>query len=134
MSPTELQALRQKFESLRIPPEDFHHLKHVYVAFAMLDQYDFVSACAKYAQTIRAMAEGVGVPEKFNATITFAFMSVIAERKAQMPDADLESFLKCNADLMSAGVLSEWYSNERLTCASARTQFLLPDRVGIERR
>ena len=132
MEPIELQALLDRFESLEIPPEEFHHNDHVYVAFAMLNKYDFVSACTNYAQTIRSMAEGVGVPEKFNATITFAFMSVIAERKARSPTADLDAFLGDNVDLLSAGVLSEWYSKDRLTSEVARSQFLLPDRAGAQ--
>ena len=129
MGPAESEVLLNRFESLEIAPQDFHHKEHVYVAFSMLEKYDFVTACAKYASTIRAMAESVGVPEKFNATITFAFMSVIAERKARMSNADLTEFLDSNPDLLSASVLADWYTKERLDSEIARSQFLLPDRV-----
>ena len=121
--------LLERFEQLEIHAPDFHHEDHVRVAYAMLDRYEFVEACARYAATIRTMAENVGVPDKFNATITFAFMSLIAERKSQSEPDDVAQFLAANPDLLESDVLSSWYSRERLTSAAARRQFLLPDRA-----
>lgn len=121
--------LLERFEQRQIAAPAFRHQDHVQVAFEMLGKYDFVDACARYASTIRAMAESVGVPEKFNATITFAFMSLIAERKSQMDGADLDSFLAANPDLLDKNVLKGWYTDERLTSAAARRQFLLPDKI-----
>lgn len=74
------------------------------------------------------MAEHVGVAEKYNATITFAFMSLIAERKSLSPSDDFESFLESNPDLLDKSVLRRWYSEKRLFSALARKQFLLPDK------
>ncbi|MEL7024565.1 MAG: hypothetical protein AAGL69_12540 [Pseudomonadota bacterium] len=133
MGHAELPDLLNRFESLEIAPGDFHHDDHVYVAFAMLEKYDYVTACTNYAKTIRKMAESVGVPEKFNATITFAFVSLIAERLTRTEGSGLTEFLEQNPDLLDASVLSQWYSKDRLTSATARRQFLLPDRVAASR-
>lgn len=122
--------LLAQFEEFEISAPDFHHVDHIRVAYEMLSRYDFVDATARYASTIRTMAERVGVPEKYNTTITFAFMSLVAERKAQSMHVDLESFLTANPDLMKKDVLHGWYSTERLTSATARSQFLLPDLAG----
>lgn len=122
-------SLLDEFEQLEIDPHDFHHVDHVRVAYEILNKYDFVDACARYANTIRAMAENVGAAEKFNATITFAFMSLIAERKRRSDSSDVESFLASNSDLLDKDVLKSWYSNERLTSSTARRQFVLPDRA-----
>lgn len=122
--------LLQRFENLDISAPEFHHEDHIRVAFEMLEAYDFVDACSRYAQTIRAMAHSVGVPEKFNTTITFAFMSLVAERKSHSEYADLETFLVANPDLLDKTVLGNWYSEERLHSAQARNQFLLPDAGG----
>lgn len=120
--------LLKKFEQLDIAAPDFHHVDHVKVAYQMLDKYDFVEACTRYAATIRTMAESVGAYEKFNITITFAFMSLIAERKNLIP-SDLKSFLESNSDLLNRNVLHDWYTEKRLASPAARCQFLLPDRV-----
>ena len=76
------ENLLTQFERLEISAPDFHHIDHINVAYKMLEKYDFVDAPGRYASTIRTMAEQVGVPEKYNATITFAFMSLVAERKS----------------------------------------------------
>ncbi|MEM6809806.1 MAG: hypothetical protein AAGA41_00260 [Pseudomonadota bacterium] len=120
-------SLRLRFENLEIPAPDFHHEDHVKVAFEMLEAYDFLEASTRYATTIRTMACRVGVPEKFNVTITLAFMSLVAERKSLCPAADLDTFLAKNNDLLDKHVLRRWYSDERLTSAKARRLFLLPD-------
>lgn len=122
--------LLTQFECLEISAPDFRHSDHLQVAYEMLDKYDFVDSCSLYARTIRAMAESVGVPEKYNATITFAFMSLVAERKGQSINPDFDSFLAANPDLLDKNLLHSWYSRERLGSTAARRQFLLPDQVG----
>ena len=121
-------TLLYRFERLQLSAPDFHHADHVRVAFEILDKYDFIEACSRYARTIKRMADAVGVPEKYNATITFAFMSLISEHKAHSDAADAESFLAANPDLLCKDILSDWYSKDRMTSALARAQFLLPDK------
>lgn len=123
------ERLLTRFERFLIAPADFGHAEHVRVALEMLDAYDFIDACLRYARTIRAMAERAGVPEKFNTTITYAFMSLIAERRALAPDADFETFIAINDDLMDRDILLRWYSPERLRSTAAHRQFLLPDQA-----
>lgn len=123
-------SLLERFEALEIPAPDFHHEDHVRVAYAMLETHDFFEACTRYARTIQEMATRVGVPEKFNATITIAFMSLVAERRAHATHADPALFLADNPDLLDKTLLRGWYSEERLTSATARAQFLLPDLKG----
>ncbi|MEM8499702.1 MAG: hypothetical protein AAF542_16890 [Pseudomonadota bacterium] len=127
---SECQSLLQQFEALKISTPDFHHEEHVRVAFEMLNSYDFVEACSRYANTIQAMAQSAGAPEKYNTTITFAFMSLVAERKANSDHTDVDSFLANNPHLLDRSLLDGWYSKERLTSATARGQFLLPDMGG----
>ncbi len=130
MNPAESHAaLLQRFEQRQIDPVAFAHRDHVMVAFQILDKYEFLEACSQYARVIRGMAEDAGAPEKYNATITIAFMSLIAERKSRMPGADLESFVSGNSDLFDRNVLSRWYSAGRLGSVAARGQFLLPDKT-----
>ncbi|MFQ5634926.1 MAG: hypothetical protein ACE5G3_06310 [Gammaproteobacteria bacterium] len=120
--------LLRRFERGEIEPASFGHRDHVKVACEMLGQYDFVDACTRYTAAIRAMAESAGAPQKFNATITFAFMSLIAERKSRAGSADVDSFLASNPDLLDKNLLRRWYSEERLVSQLAREQFLLPDK------
>lgn len=122
------KKLLEQFEGLEISAPDFHHMDHIKVAYSMLEKYDFIDALVRYASTIRAMAESVGVPEKYNVTITFAFMSLVAERMVNSNFDNVDAFLASNQDLFDKNIVTARYSPERLTSVIARNQFLLPDR------
>ena len=84
---------------------------------------------AEMVLDVVAILEKAGAPEKFNATITLAFLSLIAERMAGKAYTDFAEFETANPDLASMAVLGQWYSKERMTSPTARKQFLMPDRV-----
>lgn len=117
----------RSFEAGKLEPAAFKHTDHVAVAYEMLGAYEFLEACSKYAGNIRALAEKAGAPMKFNATITVAFMSLIAERMVSGNYETFEAFIFDNQDLQSKNLLERWYSPERLNCDTARAVFLMPD-------
>jgi hypothetical protein len=57
-------------------------------------------------------------------------MALIAERRADRPDAGWQDFMDSNRDLVEAprALLNNHYSGRRLHSELARNQFLLPDR------
>jgi hypothetical protein len=118
--------ITRAFQAHAIDSSRFHHAEHVRVAFDLLGTFDFIDAAATYAKGIRVIAAKAGAPEKFNLTVTYAFMSLIAERMAAMPQAGFEEFVSANPDLMSKSALAGWYSDERLHSDTARRVFLLP--------
>ena len=117
----------ERFQNLEIDATTFGHREHIEIAFEMLDAYDFIEALSRYASTIKALTEKHGVPEKYNATITFAFMSLIAERRLHCDAKLFDDFLSTNDDLLEGNILSNWYSRSRLASAEAKQLFLLPD-------
>ncbi len=121
--------LLTQFESLTLSPEEFGHREHVQVAFEMLRKYGFLDACIRISQTINTMATNAGAADKFHVTITFAFLSLIAERIAAKPNIEFEEFLERNSDLLSMKALNRWYSKEQLSSEFARTHFLLPGKA-----
>jgi len=126
MSGDQAELLRS-FEARDLDPGGFRHLHHVAVAYEMLRKYDFMEAAARYADNIRDIADKAGAVGKFNATITFAYMSLIAERMATTEHGTYEEFIARNPDLGSKHVLSKWYAPERLQSDLARSIVLLPD-------
>lgn len=110
-----------------IAPDTFTHGEHLRMAFVMLHRYEFLEAALYYSRALRRMCARAGHPEKFNQTLTIAFLSLIAERIAADPCAEFEAFVAGNPDLMNAGMLARHYSAQRLSGAIARRTFLLPD-------
>lgn len=122
--------LLTRFEAQQIAPSEFGHRQHVQVAFEMLHRYGYIDACTKYSRIIKTMAEAAGASHKFNVTITFAFLSLIAQRISQDSGIrSFETFIASNKDLMSRSVLNAWYSSEELQSEFARTHFMLPAKV-----
>ena len=117
----------EKFLAGDIPAAEFRHADHVRAGYELLRAMDFLDAVSAYGRALKIMTARVGKPEKLHHTITIAFLAVIAERMAQAPDADFDSFLATNPDLMDRSILGRWYKPERLNSDAARCRFLLPD-------
>ncbi|MDH3743078.1 MAG: hypothetical protein OER56_15925 [Hyphomicrobiales bacterium] len=117
----------RSFEDCDIDASDFGHIDHIGVAYAMLRRYDFLDASIKYSNCINTIATKAGAAQKFNTTITLAFLSLIAERMQRAHHETFDDFIAQNQDLLSGNVLAKWYSPERLQSDLARTVFLMPD-------
>lgn len=127
-----MSAYRAKLELMvsgDLDPADFAHADHVGVAWEALTAHGFFEALLIYSDGLKMLVEKAGVPEKFNATVTFAYMSLIAERMHVGPAATVQEFISANPDLLGRGLLDSWYSAPRLTGELARQVPLMPDRV-----
>ena len=120
--------LRAQFEAGTLNPEAFTHVDHVRVAVELLGRYSFLEATARFGRGAEALAARAGAPEKFNATVTLAFMSLIGECLSRGDYRDAEELLLAHPELADRHLLSRWYSPARLASARARRMFVLPDR------
>ena len=138
----QMDELIASFEDARVDPETFNHREHVHIAWCYLQRHDVFDASGRFTAALRRLTQHLGVPEKFNATVTGFFMLMTAERMhsdlAQDEDADLrrqeswEEFCQRNPDLIgsSSTLLRAHYSPERLQSSIAKVLFVLPDRCG----
>ena len=122
-----MNPLLKDFLHDTISPAEFDHKSHVVVAHELLRHHDFNDAHSAYVKHLRALTVRAGVPEKFNATITFAAMSLIAERMGLDEPKEPDAFLDANPDLLRASSFTSGYSKDRLTSDLARHVPLLPD-------
>jgi len=119
------QTFLQCFETGQIAASEFGHREHVRAAFEMLRKYSFLEATSIYSRCLESLARTAGVPEKFNLTMTMAFMSLIAEKMAACPESEFKQFYAANPGL-SQNPLKYWYSPQRLNSPLARKVFLMP--------
>ncbi|MCK7613362.1 hypothetical protein [Roseibium sediminicola] len=120
--------LTDRFEAGTLAPEGFSHVDHIGVACQMLQRYDFLDAAQRYGHALRGLAARAGAPDKFNVTITLAFLGLLAERMAGTAHKSFAEFLEKNPDLTSRTLMATWYSEGRLASGTARQRFLMPDR------
>jgi len=105
----------------------FRHADHIRMAFEILRRHDFPDAAAAFARSLKQIAARAGTPAKYHETITMAFLSLIAERSANVRYTGFESFIEDNCDLLDASILRRWYAPGRLASGIARRTFVLPD-------
>lgn len=106
---------------------DFSHRAHVRAGYLMLkEEPTFGRALDRLANAIRAFAARHGKDGLYHETITVAFMSLIAARKAANDPGDWETFAAAHPDLFEKDILARYYTPDLLRTRRARAVFLLP--------
>lgn len=126
-------AFLAAFRDTSLPPSAFHHRDHVRMAWLYLRESGAAEAPARFASDLQRFAVAKGVPGLYHATITGAYMAIIAERIAVTPTDAWDAFADAHPDLLTwkPGVLDRYYTDARLKSPLARTQFLMPDRAPL---
>lgn len=106
-----------------VPCTGLGHAAHLGTAHAALRRWEFFEAAYRYAAAIRATAATAGAPDKFNATVTLAFICLVAER---IGDEDSATFVAQNPDLGAEALAKAGYDAPRLADPKARRIGLLP--------
>lgn len=125
------RAACDAFVAGTLPSDAFHHADHVRMAWVYVREFGLESASRQFVDDLKRFAVAKGVPGLYHATITQAYLSILAERVAATPTATWTEFAAAHPDLLrwKPGVLDGYYSPERLWCEAARLWFLLPDRA-----
>lgn len=117
----------------QVDPTAFRHRDHVAAALASLRRYEFFEATERYARALRVLVARAGVPDKYNATLTLAFMSLVAEAHQADPTADADALLERHPALRDIGAVRARYATGRLEQAHARRCVILPDAADATR-
>lgn len=107
----------------------FPHREHVRVAWLYLGEAPIESAVPAFCRDLRKFAAAKGAHGLFHATITWAFLILVNERR--VAGETFEGFAERNADLFARkpSILDRYYSAETLSSARARERFVFPDRA-----
>lgn len=126
-----------RFEDCSLGADFFHHADHIRMAFLYLCRYPAWEAVRRFSRSLERFAAALGKPERYNETMTWAFMFLIRERMARAGGRlSWVEFAVENADLLDwkENVLKKYYREETLSSELAKRTFLFPDKavVGIE--
>jgi FAD/FMN-containing dehydrogenase len=125
-APRSPHALADGLEQATLAAAGFGHREHLAAAYALLQRHPFAEAAWRYARGIERLATGAGAPEKFNTTVTLAWLSLVAEAMADSPRAGFDRLLANHPPLLDRHRLQDWYAPHRLYGDRARRMFLLP--------
>jgi len=113
-----------------MPPAGFDHLGHLRAAWLLLQRRPLEDAVSETCNAIARLATRLGVPGKYNRTLSEALVRLMAHGGATDRTLSWPDFLAANADLAGGArlVLARHYSDATLNSAMAQERFTPPDR------
>lgn len=113
-----------------MPPSGFDHLGHLHATWLLLQRRPLEAAVEETCDAIARLAAHLGVPGKYNRTISEALVRLMAHGGGADPALSWPRFLAANVELKddALGVLARHYSDQTLTSPAARERFVPPDR------
>jgi hypothetical protein len=119
------------FESATVDPAAFRHRDHLYVAWCYLRALPLEEALARYVRHLRELTAALGVPHKFHATMTWAYVVLLHAAMERSPRATFDELLAENPTLADhrSGALYDHYDRAQLDSDAARRGFVLPRRA-----
>ena len=121
----------EAMEAGTIDPDAFDHEAHINVAWLYLERYPLTDAIDRFTKALQRLTRKLGVPDKYNETISWFYMLLIEERRSVSPAGNWIAFRQTNSDLFSRGdnILERYYSKELIFSDRARQSFVLPNRL-----
>lgn len=126
------QEWMEHFENATLANDSFHHADHVKMSFLYLQKYSGLEPLERFSTALARFARAHGKADRYNETITWAFLLLVRERMARFGfSPSWEEFAASNPDLLrwDDHVLKKYYRAETLSSELAKSVFLFPDRL-----
>lgn len=120
----------ERFEQGIPHGEGFHHADHVRVGFVYVCEFSIFEALEKFSSALKSLAIKNGRADRYNETITWAYLFLIRERLTRAGGKlEWEEFVEQNPDVLAWGpnILSRYYREDTLKSDLAKSIFLMPD-------
>jgi hypothetical protein len=110
------------------PPGPFGHHEHLRLTWLVLDRESTVDAAAeRVSATIRQLAQVHGRPQRYNRTVSEAWVRIVAHCRAAGPAEPFEDMLARYPWLFDKRLLLRHYSNGVLASPQGRRLWVAPD-------
>jgi hypothetical protein len=107
----------------------FGHRQHVHLSWLAVRRYGTAGASRLVCAGIRRTARYAGAPQKYHATMSRAWIELIAYHVAEHDTEDFDDFVDRNPPLLDKRLLLRFYEPATLAAPAARTSWVDPDRA-----
>lgn len=107
--------------------EHFGHRQHVHVTWLAVRRYGTTAATDLVSDGIRGVARYHGTPQKYNATVSRAWVELVGHHAEHSRAADFDAFADQNTALLDKKLLARFYRSSTLAGDAARTGWVEPD-------
>ena len=125
MNDDEFQALMSE-----VTTDRFGHREHVHLTWLAVRRHGTPAAISLLAGGLRRTARYAGAPQKYNATLSRAWVELVGHHVDHEPDVtDFAAFADRNPALLDKRLIARFYQPATLASPSARTGWAPPDRA-----
>jgi hypothetical protein len=107
--------------------ERFGHRQHVHLTWLAVRRCGVPGATALVSDGIRRTARYAGVPQKYNATVSRAWVELVGHHVAEREEDDFAVFVDHNPALLDKRLLTRFYRPATLAGTPARSGWVEPD-------
>ncbi len=105
----------------------FGHSEHLELAWTLLGRLPAPVALVTIQRLLRNLAATHGMPERFHATLTEAWVRVVARHRQLDPGRSFEDFLTLHPMLRDPSLISRHYAAGSLARSESRRSWVEPD-------
>ncbi|MFJ9542452.1 hypothetical protein ACIRPX_35055 [Streptomyces sp. NPDC101225] len=105
----------------------FGHRQHVHLTWLAVRRYGSDAAVDLMCDGIQRTARYSGVPQKYNATVSRAWVELVGHHVGESDTADFDTFARRHPALLDKKLLTRFYRSSTLADARARAGWVEPD-------
>jgi hypothetical protein len=125
----DFRAFEELLTDVMRDADRFGHREHVHLTWLAVRRYGPSSAATVVGSGIQRTARYAGVPQKYNETVSRAWVAMIAHHVAQDPSDDFAAFAHRNAALLDKRLIARHYHPATLATPAAKDGWVEPDRA-----
>ncbi|WP_198536239.1 MULTISPECIES: hypothetical protein [Pseudofrankia] len=107
--------------------EQFGHREHVHLTWLAVRRVGVSAAVGLVSDGLRRTARQAGVPQKYHATISRAWVELVGHHAAEDGEGDFNAFANHHRALLDKRLLARFYRPATLASSQARTSWVEPD-------
>jgi hypothetical protein len=107
----------------------FGHRQHVHLTWLAVRRFGTTAAIELVSEGIRQTARYAGVPQKYHATVSRAWVELVAHHANASSMDSFDAFAAANPALLDKRLLTRFYTPAALAGEPARHGWVEPDRA-----
>jgi len=105
----------------------FGHRQHVHLTWLAVRRYGIAAAIDLISDGIQGIARYAGAPQKYNVTVSRAWVELVGHHAGQSDAADFDTFAHQYPAILDKRLLTRFYRSSTLAGVAARTSWVEPD-------
>lgn len=119
----------RNFANLQLDPAIFSHEAHLRLAWIHINKYGIDDAITNICSQLKSFVQFLGVPEKYNETVTIAAIRAVYHFKLKSTTVNFQDFMLENPRLKNnfKELLSQHYKTDIFNSTTAKRKFVKPE-------